>query len=110
MVGIAGSIGIIGIAMVLAFSAGIKGYVAAMQDDMLSGSPITITETTYDLNVISQMMNDAAGKDGDKKPYMAYIDSMIEYIATMTEHSKNFFIKNNSSLSERTLISVSLHH
>ena len=45
MVGIAGSIGIIGIAMVLAFSAGIKGYVAAMQDDMLSGSPITITET-----------------------------------------------------------------
>ncbi len=95
MVGIAGSIGIIGIAMVLAFSAGIKGYVAAMQDDMLSGSPITITETTYDLNVISQMMNDAAGEDSEKKPYMAYIDSMIEYIATMTEHSKNFFIKND---------------
>ena len=95
MVGIAGSIGIIGIAMVLAFSAGIKGYVAAMQDDMLSGSPITITETTYDLNVISQMMNTAMQENGDKKPYTAYIDSMIEYIAKMTAHSKNFFIKND---------------
>ena len=39
MVGFAGSIGIIGIAMVLAFSAGIKGYIASMQDDMLSGNP-----------------------------------------------------------------------
>ncbi len=95
MVGVAGSIGIIGIAMVLAFSAGIKGYVAAMQDDMLSGSPIMITETTYDLNVISQMMNDTMEEGSGKKPYMAYIDSMIEYIAKMTEHSKNFFIKND---------------
>ena len=57
MVGIAGSIGIIGIALVLAFSAGIKGYVASMQDDMLSGNPITITEQTYDLDVLTGMMN-----------------------------------------------------
>ena len=94
MVGIAGSIGIVGIAMVLAFSAGIKGYVAAMQDDMLSGNPITITETAYDMEAISKMMNDTMGKDTVREEHKVYIDSMIEYIAKMTEFSNAFFIKN----------------
>ncbi len=94
MVGIAGSIGIVGIAMVLAFSAGIKGYVAAMQDDMLSGNPITITETAYDMEAISKMMNDSMGEDTVREEHKVYIDSMIEYIAKMTEFSNAFFIKN----------------
>ena len=95
MVGIAGSIGIIGIALVLAFSAGIKGYVAAMQDDMLSGNPIQINETTYDLGVISDLMKDAEEKGKLPEEHKIYIDSLIEYIATMTEVSANFFIKND---------------
>ena len=95
MVGIAGSIGIIGIALVLAFSAGIKGYVAAMQDDMLSGNPIMINETTYDLSIISDMMKEAEDNKHVPEAYKIYIDSLIEYIATMTEASSNFFIKND---------------
>ena len=57
MVGFAGSIGIIGIALVLALSAGIKGYVASMQDDMLSGNPIRIMETAYDFEAITDLMS-----------------------------------------------------
>ena len=95
MVGIAGSIGIIGIALVLAFSAGIKGYVAAMQDDMLSGNPITITETTFDLNIISQMMNDMTESTGVKEEYHAYIDSIVEYFATMTKYGEAGIIEND---------------
>ena len=95
MVGVAGSIGIIGIALVLAFSAGIKGYVAAMQDDMLSGNPIMINETTYDLSIISDMMKEAEDNKHIPEAYKVYIDSLIEYIATMTEASSNFFIKND---------------
>ena len=94
MVGIAGSIGIIGIAMVLAFSAGIKGYVAAMQDDMLSGNPITITETAYDFNAISDMMHQGSDDSVEKEPHKAYISSMIAYIAKMTAAEEAFFIKN----------------
>ena len=78
MVGFAGSIGIIGIAMVLAFSAGIKGYVASMQDDMLSGNPITITETTYDLNALTGMMSAEDKIELIKEPNKAYINSVIE--------------------------------
>ncbi len=95
MVGFAGSIGIIGIAMVLAFSAGIKGYIAAMQDDMLSGNPITITETTYDFNALTGMMEAVEKEEFPKEPNKAYINSLIEYIATMQNVSESMIIKND---------------
>jgi len=41
----AGSIGIIGIALVLAISAGMTDYVGTMQSDTLAGFPITINQT-----------------------------------------------------------------
>ena len=81
MVGVAGSIGIIGIAMVLAFSAGIKGYVASMQDDMLSGNPVRITESAYDFNAIMGMVNQGESTNEEKEKYRAYISSIIAYIA-----------------------------
>lgn len=95
MVGIAGSIGIVGIALVLAFSAGIKGYVASMQDDMLSGNPITITEQTYDLKALTGMMD--AGQKGEiiKKPYKVSVDSMVEYFIKMGKQVDSLLIKND---------------
>ncbi len=97
MVGIAGSIGIIGIALVLAFSAGIKGYIASMQDDMLSGNPITITETTYDFNALTGMMDVSDKKEIIKEPNHAYINSLIEYVAKMQNVSDSMIIKNDIS-------------
>ena len=79
MVGIAGSIGIVGIAMVLAFSAGIKGYIASMQDDMLSGNPITITESAYDLAAMSDLMKQAGEElNIEKLLDKVYVSSLIE--------------------------------
>ena len=95
MVGFAGSIGIIGIALVLAFSAGIKGYIASMQDDMLSGNPIIISETAYDFDIISDMMNDMAEEEKIPEKYKVYVDSLIDYMAKMNKFGNDFFIKNN---------------
>ena len=94
LVGIAGSIGIIGVAMVLAFSAGIKGYVKSMQDDMLSGNPITITETSYDLNAINSLMSKEQKKEIVKQPNYAYVNGMVEYLAKTNDAAKAFFVKN----------------
>ena len=94
MVGVAGSIGIIGIAMVLAFSAGIKGYVASMQDDMLSGNPITITESTYDLNALTGMMNEKQKEDIIKNPNRVYIASLVAYLAEMDASMESLAIEN----------------
>lgn len=45
---IAGSIGIIGIALILSLSAGFNTYIATVQRDTLSNYPITINSTTMD--------------------------------------------------------------
>ena len=97
MVGFAGSIGIIGIAMVLAFSAGIKGYVAAMQDDMLSGNPIEIAEVGYDLSALTDMMNeskDALEGATDKKTGHVYVSSLVEYLAKMGDVRESVMMQN----------------
>ncbi len=96
MVGFAGSIGIIGIAVVLAFSSGIKGYIASMQDDMLSGNPVTITETTYDIEALTGMMNSAMDEESiSKESLKAYVNSLIEYVAEMSEVTDSMIIKND---------------
>ena len=96
MVGVAGSIGIIGIAMVLAFSAGIKGYIASMQDDMLSGNPIQIAETAYDFEALTGMMeqNGEHFNKLDKEDGFVYIASMVEYLAKMGNDMETIMVEN----------------
>lgn len=95
MVGVAGSIGIIGIALVLAFSSGIKGYVKSMQDDLLSGNPIKIRETTYDFEGIMDMMSSASDEEELKKePGKVFINSMIKYILETSKDLNSTVISN----------------
>ncbi len=54
---IAGSIGIIGVSCVLAVSSGVTGYITSMQDDMLSGNPVQISESAYDLSAMMSGMS-----------------------------------------------------
>ena len=50
----AGSIGIIGIALILALSTGVNNYITQMQKDTMSSYPITIESTGYDLSSMLQ--------------------------------------------------------
>jgi len=52
MVSVAGSIGIIGVSMVLAISNGVQNYINTMENDMLSGYPLTVTETAIDYDTL----------------------------------------------------------
>lgn len=52
----AGSIGIIGVSSVLAISQGVTNYIHDMEDDMLSGNPIEISTSSYDLSSITSSM------------------------------------------------------
>ncbi len=49
---VASSIGIVGVSAVLAVSQGVTGYIASMQDDMLSGYPVTVSESSFDFSSI----------------------------------------------------------
>ena len=96
MVGFAGSIGIIGIALVLALSAGIRGYIASMQDDMLSGNPITVSEQTRDLTALMSMMTPQQRNEvSEKLAGHIYISSLLEYIADTQSTMQSSIIKND---------------
>ncbi len=60
LVAFAGSIGIIGVSSVLAVSTGIQNYIYDMENDMLSGNPITISTETYDL---ASLLNNLSFKE-----------------------------------------------
>jgi putative ABC transport system permease protein len=62
MTAFAGSIGIIGIAAILALSNGVNGYIAKVEQDTLSGYPLTISKQSYDL---SSMLGGSSDSDSD---------------------------------------------
>ena len=49
LVAFAGSIGLIGIATILSISSGFKGYIKNVEEDTLSGYPISIQDTVIDM-------------------------------------------------------------
>ncbi len=63
MTSFAGSIGIIGIALILAVSNGFNGYIAKLQSDTLSGYPIAISTITVNLDAISQGASQESKKE-----------------------------------------------
>ena len=95
LVGFAGSIGIIGIAMVLAISAGISGYIVSMQDDMLSGNPITITQSAYDYEALLGMMSVDETLKIPVREGFVNANSMIEYLATTQTNLESMMITND---------------
>ena len=62
MTAFAGSIGIIGIAAILALSNGVNGYIKKVEEDTLSSYPLTISKQDYDL---SSMMGGQGAADDD---------------------------------------------
>ncbi len=90
---IAGSIGIIGVSCVLAVSSGVSGYIESMQDDMLSGNPITIMETTLDLN--SLMNNLSTSQKQEIIENSVNVDSLLEYISKNLVGDSASIIQNN---------------
>lgn len=85
----AGSIGIIGVALVLALSNGMSAYISSSQSDTLSGYPITITtnEQTIDF---TQQGSPTTGATADWENYVEYPDENILYSydpeETSTQH------------------------
>ena len=67
----AGSIGIIGIALILSLSSGMQNYINKVEEDTLSSYPITLQETTMDTG---ELLN-AAMDSGNT--YEAYDDDLI---------------------------------
>jgi putative ABC transport system permease protein len=96
MVGFAGSIGIIGVSLVLAVSSGIRGFIADMQEDMLSGNPITIQENAMDISALADQASDMVVEDAITilKEGHVGVNSIIKYLADQAEKMNTIMVKN----------------
>lgn len=86
MVGIAGSIGIIGVAIVLAFSTGISNYIYQMETDMLSGYPVSVAESAVDYSQLISMTLDLATQEEEtgREPNKVYVNKIVEAMTSLS--------------------------
>ena len=78
----AGSIGIIGIALILALSTGFTAYVNKLQADTLSVYPVTVSEATIDISNFEKLLEDT-GLDKYPKVKEVYTRKMFESLTSM---------------------------
>ncbi len=91
----AGSIGIIGIALILAISTGVQNYIDKVEEDTLSSYPITIEESTVDMSSLMQsMMGDDTESNTENREERAYsADIMNDMITTLSNKKQSNNLK-----------------
>ena len=102
----AGSIGIIGIALILSLSNGVNNYIYRVQEDTLSSYPLTIQKNNVDMSTLFlSMQGKSSNSHGNDAIYSN--DMMTDMMSTMyngvsTNNLKEFkkYVENNKQLKE----------
>jgi len=97
MVALAGSIGIIGIALILAVSAGMTNYINTMQSESLSSYPITVSSIAVNMDEASNVLS------GSEEENETSDDSIVVYdpASTLIKMGKfNYLGKHSNSKGE----------
>lgn len=85
----AGSIGIIGIALILSLSNGVQNYIQSVEKDTLSSYPITIQDNSMDMSVMMQTMmgiqKDSKTHDDGKVYSKQMINDIMETMSDQME-------------------------
>lgn len=98
MIVLASSIGIVGVSAVLAVSQGVTGYITGMQDDMLSGNPVTVEENAIDLSNLMQGATASTQTQVVKDSWQdgkINVQFMIERLINMSTSLSSATIQNN---------------
>ena len=99
LVSFAGSIGIIGIALILSLSNGFQKYIDKIQEDTLSSYPLTITSTSADMSslLLSMISTDDETTNNSKVTEKQFISSMFSNVTTNDLKSFKKHINQNYS-------------
>lgn len=98
LVCIAGSIGIVGVATVLGVSSGVQGYIRSMQDDMLSGNPVTISAEALDLDAMMNAMNNVAMVETGKPEFVdgkINVEMMVKKLVDRGNDISSVMVRND---------------
>ena len=77
MTSFAGSIGIIGIALILSVSTGVNAYIDSVQRETLSGYPIQLDAESMDLSSLITTLMDSQNKDGTSHELDKVYESVV---------------------------------
>lgn len=80
----AGSIGIIGIALILALSTGVQDYINDVESSTMASYPITISANTVDFSAMIGNFMDSNPKSETENGYIASNDIMTQMMDSMT--------------------------
>ena len=98
LVSVAGSIGIIGIALILAVSTGFQNYVDSIQEDTLTSYPLMISQESADLT--SLLLSMRSGNNETSNPNevkeQQYISSMLSSVSTNDLKSFKKYLEDNN--------------
>ncbi len=101
MTSFAGSIGIIGIALILSLSNGINNYIALVQEDALSTYPLSIMEQSQDYTAMMGAMTEVGKVEDHRDSGMIYVDdSMGTMMSAMSATVNNNLEKFKAYLDE----------
>ncbi len=89
---IAGSIGIIGVSLVLALSNGFNNYILKTQEDMLSSAPVKVSEKAVDVNSIMAGMT----KPKDM-PNLSKLKDKVYVNSFLTNMAQGMMVENDIS-------------
>lgn len=85
----AGSIGIIGIALIMAVSSGFKSYINTVQADTLSSYPLSITRESVDLSSMMESMMSSKSQTGEHQLDKIYSRNVLaEMMKTMASGAR----------------------
>ena len=97
MTSFAGSIGIIGIALILALSTGINNFIAQVQEDTLSTYPLTIQRQTQDTSALLSAMTSVSDNKNYRDTGKIYVDdslgTMMSAMSSTVENNLEAFKK-----------------
>lgn len=108
MTSFAGSIGIIGIALILALSTGINAFIAQVQEDTLSTYPLTINKHTQDMSAMLQAMTSTSGNQDFSDTNEIHVDdslgtmmgAMSSTVENNLERFKKYLEENNDKIKD----------
>lgn len=108
LVSLAGSIGIIGIALIMSLSNGFQNYINSIQEDTLSSYPLSITKKQADMTSLFLSMMDKEYSDdkSNKVHEKQYITSMFGSVSKNNLKSFKDYYKKNKLLLKDDISSV----
>ena len=108
LVAFAGSIGIIGIALILAVSTGFQNYVDSIQEDTLTSYPLSIMQESTDITsaLLSMRSSSNETKKGNKVKEQQYITTMLSSISTNDLKSFKKYVEKNYNKIDKDLTSI----